>query len=342
MKQALAIILAGALVASACASKAEEFALKEGTPAFALAKDLAAIIPALGPDKTTVMVKAKGFTITSAEVIQAIRDNLGTRTDGLKQVDAGQLKQILEQGANTLAERKLLLAAAKAAKAVVPDGDLEKALQSEYGQAGGEQTFLEEIKKADISIDHVKTSIGETLLINAYLKGIVEGGAKVAEADVRKAYDEAAQTDQTASVRHILFMTQGKTDAEKAEIRTKAEGVLAKAQAGEDFVELVKQYTEDPGSKDNGGLYENFPRGQMVKPFEDASFSLPVGGLSGLVETSFGYHIIKVVERKKESRTFEEARAEIESRLQQAKQGTLVQDTVQALKDKAKVELIKL
>ena len=160
--------------------------------------------------------------------------------------------------------------------------------------------------------------------------------------DVRKAYDEAAKTDQTASVRHILFLTQGKTDAEKAEIRTKAEGVLAKAQAGEDFVELVKQYSEDPGSKDNGGLYENFARGQMVKPFEDASFSLPVGGLSGLVETSFGYHIIKIVERKKESRTFEEARAEIESRLQQAKQGTLVQDTVQALKDKAKVELIKL
>ena len=225
---------------------------------------------------------------------------------------------------------------------LVPEGDLDKALQSESGQAGGEQPFLEEIKKADISIDHVKTSIGETLLINAYLKGIVEGGAKVAEADVRKAYDEAAQTDQTASVRHILFMTQGKTDAEKAEIRTKAEGVLAKAQAGEDFAELAKQYSEDPGSKDNGGLYENFPRGQMVKPFEDASFTLPVGGLSGLVETSFGYHIIKVVERKKESRTFEEARAEIESRLQQAKQGTLVQDTVQALKDKAKVELIKL
>ena len=144
MKQALAIILAGALAASACASKAEKFALKEGTPAFALAKDLAAIIPALGPEMTTVMVKAKDFTITSAEVIQAIRDNLGTRTDGLKQVDAGQLKQILEQGANTLAERKLLLAAAKEAKAVVPAGDLETALQSEYGQAGGEQAFLEE------------------------------------------------------------------------------------------------------------------------------------------------------------------------------------------------------
>ena len=286
MKQALAIFLAGALAAAACASKAEEFALKEGTPAYALAKDLAAIMPALGPDKTTVMVKAKGFTITAAEVIQAIRDNLGTRTDGLKQVDAGQLKQILEQGANTLAERKLLLAAAKAAKTVVPAGRSRQGPPVRVRPGRRRADFLEELKKAEISIDHVKTSVGETLLINAYLKGIVEAGAKVPKRTLRKAYDEAAQTDQTASVRHILFLTQGKTDAEKAEARKKAEGVLAKAQAGEDFAELVKQYSEDPGSKDNGGLYENFPRGQMVKPFEDASFSLPVGGLSGLVETS--------------------------------------------------------
>ena len=109
------IILAGAswLVAG-CAPKAEKVALKEGTPAFTLAKDLAAVMPALAPDKTTVLVEAKGVTITAAEVIQAIQDNLGTRTAQLKGIDAGQLKNIIEQGAIQLAERKLLLAAAKA------------------------------------------------------------------------------------------------------------------------------------------------------------------------------------------------------------------------------------
>ena len=114
------------------------------------------------------------------------------------------------------------------------------------------------------------------------------------------------------------------------------------AKAGADFAELAKKYSEDPGSKDNGGLYENFPRGQMVKPFEDAAFTVPVGGLSGVIETQFGYHILKVVDRQKETRSFAEARAEIESRLKQDKEGTLVKDFVQGLKDKAKFKLIGL
>jgi parvulin-like peptidyl-prolyl isomerase len=141
-------------------------------------------------------------------------------------------------------------------------------------------------------------------------------------------------------VRHILILTQGKTDPEKAEARKKIDDLLAKVKAGEDFAGLAKQYSEDPGSKDNGGLYENFPRGQMVKPFDEAAFSVPVGGISGVVETSFGYHIIQVVDRKNETRPFEEVRAELESRLKQGKQGTVVQDFIKGLKDKAKFKLI--
>jgi parvulin-like peptidyl-prolyl isomerase len=143
-------------------------------------------------------------------------------------------------------------------------------------------------------------------------------------------------------VRHILLLTQGKSDEEKAAARKRIEELLARAQAGEDFAALAKQYSEDPGSKDNGGLYENFPRGQMVKPFEDAAFSVPVGGLSGVVETTFGYHIIMVVNRKKETRPFEEARGDYEAKAKQAKQGTVVQDHLKLLKDKAKFELIPL
>ncbi|MGZ5439777.1 MAG: peptidylprolyl isomerase, partial [Candidatus Aminicenantales bacterium] len=208
--------------------------------------------------------------------------------------------------------------------------------------AGGEQAFLEALKGAGVSVDHVKKSVEETLLINKFLSGIAETKGKISDEELRQAYDQESTGDKTATVRHILILTQGKTDPEKAAAKTKIEGILAEAKAGADFAELAKKYSEDPGAKENGGLYENFSRGQMVKPFEDAAFSVPVGQLSGVVETTFGYHILQIVGRQKETRTFEEARAEIESRLKQTKQGTAVEDYIKGLKDKAKFKLIGL
>jgi parvulin-like peptidyl-prolyl isomerase len=342
MKHIIILALLSIVLVMGCAPKAEKATLKEGTAAFDLAKELSAVIPALAPDKGTVVVEAKGIVITAAEVIQAIQDNRGAQTAQLKGVDAGQLKNIIEQGAIQLAERKLLLAAAAKAKAVVTAEEFENAMQAQYAQAGGEPAFLEALKGMGISIDHVKKSVRESLIINKYLEGIVAAGAKVTEDEIKRAYQEETTADKTASVRHILLLTQGKTEPEKAEARKKIESLLARAKAGEDFAELAKQYSEDPGSKDNGGLYEDFGRGQMVKPFEDAAFSVPVGEISGVVETSYGYHIIKVVDRKKETRSFEEARGEIETRLKEAQQGTLVEDHIKALKDKAKFKLIGL
>jgi parvulin-like peptidyl-prolyl isomerase len=342
MKRMMILFVAAGLVVAACAPKAEKFALKQGTPAYTLAQDLAKISPALAPDKDTVLATTKTFTVTAAEVLQAARDNLGSQAEQLKSVDAGRLKQILDRAASSLAERKLLLAAAAKAKTDVTADELDKALQSEYAKAGSEQAFLEALKKGDVSIDHVKTSVRETLVINKLLQGVAEGGVKVSEEALRKAYAQETAGDKTASVRHILILTQGKTDAEKTAAKTRIEGILAEAKAGADFAELAKKYSEDPGSKDKGGLYENFPRGQMVKPFEDAAFSIPVGQISGVIETSYGYHILKVIDRQKETRAFEAVRAELEARLKEGQQGQAVQDYVQGLKDKAQFKLIGL
>lgn len=342
MKNAALLALVLTLAVAGCGRKPSEPALVQGTAAWELAQEFAKVMPALGPDKVTVVARAKDFVITAAEVIQAIRDNLGTRTDQFKGLDAGQLKGLIEQGARQLAERKVLLAAATKARTTISPEDLESAMKAQYDRAGGEQAFLDLLKSADIGIDHVKSSIRESLLINKYLAGVVEAGLKVPEEDLRRAYDEVAGTDKTATVRHILLLTQGKSEAEKAAARKKIEGLLARAKAGEDFAELAKRYSEDPGSKDNGGLYEDFPRGQMVKPFEDAAFSVPIGELSGIVETDFGYHILKVIDRKKETRTFEELRGELEAKLRQEKQTSFIEDHIRDLKEKAKLELIAL
>ena len=332
MKQALTLVLIIAVLFVGCSQKSARTQLKEGTPAFALAKELSKTLPALDPAADKVLVSAKKFEVTSGEVVQAIQENMGNRTAQLKQLDAPKLRQAFEQSAVQLGERKLLLNAAAAAKTVVSPEELDKAMQGQYARAGDEKKFLEALTGNGISIDYVKDSIRTSLLIDKYLNGALASQTAVADAEIQKAY----QQDKTASVRHILLLTEGKTPQEKVEIRKKMEDILARAKKGEDFAALAKQYSEDPGSKANGGLYENFGRGQMVKPFEEAAFSVPVGQVSDIVETKYGYHILLVVDRKKETRPLEEVRSELEAKIKQAKEGDAYRTFMAKLKQEAK------
>ena len=87
------------------------------------------------------------------------------------------------------------------------------------------------------------------------------------------------------------------SEAKKKEAKKKAEEVLKKAKSGEDFAALAKEYSDDPGSAANGGDLGYFGKGVMVKPFEEAAFSLKPGEISGIVESDYGYHIIKVFDK---------------------------------------------
>jgi peptidyl-prolyl cis-trans isomerase D len=122
-----------------------------------------------------------------------------------------------------------------------------------------------------------------------------------------------------AHVAHILFKTVGKTDAEAAEIRKKAEDVLNKAKHGGNFADLAKQYSEDT-TKDKGGDLGWIVRGQTVPEFEQAAFTLPKGTISDLVKTQYGFHIIQVIDRETaRTQTLDEVKAPIISQLQQEK-----------------------
>lgn len=124
---------------------------------------------------------------------------------------------------------------------------------------------------------------------------------------------------EQVDVRHILIKTptagpDGKVDPQGMEAaRARAQDVLKQLKAGAKFEDLAKQYSEDPGSKDNGGLYENVERGRMVPEFDKAAFSLPKGQLSELVQTSFGFHILRVEEHQAARlRSLDEVKPEIE------------------------------
>jgi len=132
---------------------------------------------------------------------------------------------------------------------------------------------------------------------------------------------ETFQRPEQVRAWHILFKVASSASTEQeAQVRTRAEAVLAAVRNGEDFATLAKQYSEDTATADQGGDLGYFPRGQMVAPFEEAAFSLPVGQLSDLVRTPFGWHIIKVEDKREaETKPLAEVESEIQDKIREDK-----------------------
>ncbi len=161
------------------------------------------------------------------------------------------------------------------------------------------------------------------------------------EADLRRAYDEQRdrfRTPEQRKVRHILLKTTEKPAAEIPKIQARTEELLKKIRGGGNFAELAKANSEDPGSAANGGDLGFIQRGQMVKNFEDAAFSLKPGEISNVVKTEYGFHIVQVLETQDARvRPFEEVRAELASEAQRQ----VVYDRMQRGMDNIRAALLK-
>jgi peptidyl-prolyl cis-trans isomerase D len=134
--------------------------------------------------------------------------------------------------------------------------------------------------------------------------------------DVQRNYEDNQQqysTPEQVRASHILFETAGKDDAE---VKKKAEAVLAKAKAGADFAKLATENTDEEAGKTRGGDLDFFGKGQMVPEFDKAAFSMNVGDISDLVKTQYGYHIIKLTDKRPATtRPLTEVHAQIEDQL---------------------------
>jgi len=114
--------------------------------------------------------------------------------------------------------------------------------------------------------------------------------------------DVPKEKPKKISASHVLIQYMGAERAGSSVVRTReqaravAEKVLERAKAGDDFSRLAVDYSDEPGAAQRGGSLGRFGHGQMVRAFEDAAFALEVGGVSDIVETSFGYHVIKRTE----------------------------------------------
>jgi peptidyl-prolyl cis-trans isomerase D len=157
-----------------------------------------------------------------------------------------------------------------------------------------------------------------------------EGKVEIVQDEIKEYYEsdlDRVTEPKTVKARHILFKLDQNTPAEKVQaVQAKAASVLERLKNGEDFAKLAKEYSEDKTSAEKGGELGYFKKGEMVKPFEEAAWSLKPGELSSVIRTPYGFHLIRVDDIKEErTKSLDEVRDSIEKELRAEKARTTCQ-----------------
>jgi peptidyl-prolyl cis-trans isomerase C len=277
-----------------------------GTTATATNSKPADVIAALFGDP--VIAKGKGFEIKQSQLDEVM--------DGIKARAAAQgqtvpTEELTKTVLNGLIANQILLQKAtdadKAAGKKEADQNVDQTIKHYGSQAAVEVQLKANGKTFDAwRTDMTQQRIAQTVMIR-------ELNAAPTDAEVQKYYTDnpaASEVPEQAHVRHILLLTIDPASATRASLpddqvkakKKQIDDILKRARAGEDFASLVKQYSEDPGSKDNGGEYtfaraKDDPSHAMVPEFEAAAFSLTNNQISDVVTTQYGYHIIKLLDK---------------------------------------------
>jgi parvulin-like peptidyl-prolyl isomerase len=197
---------------------------------------------------------------------------------------------------------------------------LDETVQSRLGLAGASSSEF----RVFVSSLIAQTKLSETLVTTDTVRTRITD----------EVMTQAKQEVEKADVAHILFVVEKPED--DAAAKAKAEDVIKRLNAGEDFATLAKELSEDPGSKDNGGVYEGITRGQFVPEFEKVMFDelQPGETTQTPVKTQFGYHVIRLIKREKgPALTDEQAQQEIEQRLPSELQQARAEALNQLLED---------
>ncbi|MHC1697889.1 MAG: peptidylprolyl isomerase [Geobacteraceae bacterium] len=296
------------------------------------------------PTPANVVAKVNGIPITREELDRATKFMLA-QSQNKNELTAEQKKNadtaVLEQ----LISAELLYQAGK--KLTIADIDSRVATQMKLGKGRFPSTaaYDKALKDSGLTEKELEEFARKEIYINNLIEQEIAAKITISDADAKKFYDE--NTDkfkQAESVQasHILIGVDPKLSAEeKGKAKEKAEGLLKRAKAGEDFAALAKDNSTCPSAPQGGNL-GYFGKGQMVPEFEKAAFSLKPGEISNLVETKFGYHIIKVTDKKAAGTvSFDEAKKEIANYLKIQKIQQNISAHVEKLRKEAKIEIVK-
>ena len=281
-----------------------------------------------------------GEKITRAQVEEAFNNAVqasGAKVDGLTPEEKMEgYRQLTDE----LIMDKLV---SKAAEGVtVPQAEIDAEITKIKGQFPSEEEFNKQIIAVGQSPDKLGDSLKKMLQQQKWMESKI-GKMEVPDADARKFYDtntKEFEQPETVKASHILILVN-KDDSEDV-VKQKlavAQKAAARAKKGEDFTKLAKELSQEPGAKESGGDLGFFPKDQMVPEFAEAAFAQKTGQISDPVRTQYGWHVIKVTDKKKAGTVpYDEVKKQLLAYLEKDKQRKAVQELLKSMRDSAKIE----
>lgn len=292
---------------------------------------------------SSMAIKVNGELLSDA----AIEYELGRLIKFYSQyMDASQVREqmgLLKKKAEEQAiGAKLLMIDAARMDFHVPGDLVQKKFDELVQSAGGVEKFNQMIKKQGLAIQGIMENFKEGCKVDMLISKITEGVTDPTEKEIEEHFNAHAleyRKPERAQAQHILIKPASNSDEDKEHAWKRLEDIRENVKKGADFAEMAQAHSDCPSGKSNGGSLGWFARHMMVPEFDDVVFAMEIDHISDIVETEFGYHIIKKLGHEKSSEaSFDDVRESVRDFLRHAKRGDLLSAYVKELKDKAKIE----
>jgi len=262
-----------------------------------------------------------------------------------EEIQKEQFPNIMLQALNMLINQEILYQAALENGYSAKHAEVDKEIELLKKQTGGEENFLGSLKNRNMSLEDQRQEVIHQILWQEFQQKEFESKVSVTIEEAKAYYDSYPgffSSKPLVSTEHILIkVASDAPEVAVVEALSKMDAVVKKLNAGESFEDLARKYSEGPSAVDGGSLGFIKP-GQMDPNYEKVAFSLPVGQVSKVIRTKFGFHILKVIKRQVPVLTpFADVQDDILEHLKTAKTNQLVQDYLTQKKQTIKIEFPK-
>jgi len=284
-----------------------------------------------------------GVIITQPEVEEAMTV-LIPQASYHRSITAEKKNELLKQALDNLIQEELFYRAALKKGYRVPKADLSRKFDEIAKKYRSKAVFREAIKKYDLTEEEIKKKIEHIMLADYFVKEEVYKKAALKESELLAYYQankEKFQKPEAVRVSHILIKIPPESlNEEKDKLKKKAEDIYQKLKKGENFEQLAWDNSDDP-SRVKGGDLGVVHRGRLEPEVEAPAFALKKGEMSGIVNSIYGYHILKVTDKfPPQQLTFEEVKDKLRKELEEKEIKGRQTQLVKLLKESAKIEII--